>query len=369
MAQDVAAIERIEMEPLPVDPRDVEAEFTRIWRETAAGGFDASSIRLRVLNLVGIAAGADALDRFEEVMRSMPVRLPCRGILAQVDAEAERVTALLSAHCWRSAGGARHVCCEQVVLSGPPQDETALASGVLGLLVPELPVAVWLMGEADQVAYVTDEVLDAATRVVFDSDGMRDAARTLNRMLRARADHDLRLADLAWGRLVGWRDLVAQFFDAPDALDQLDTIRAVRIAGAPETRTGALLLAGWLMSSLDLTLADVAVAEGGGLRATLYGSTRAVTLSVEEAAGCGSEVCELSIEMGGAALRLSRQASGCVRIDEAWADGTSDRTVEGMSEDEPVVVARMLDDEGDEVYVEAARVALSLVSATAPETP
>ncbi|HEX7733345.1 MAG TPA: hypothetical protein VF458_00725, partial [Ktedonobacteraceae bacterium] len=88
-----------------------------------------------------------------------------------------------------------------------------------------------------------------------------------------------------WGRLTLWRQLVAQFFDGPEYLPFLDGIELVEIehavapqAGASQARgdktaprptaallledlgetapnpNAALLLAGWLKSSLDLTL-------------------------------------------------------------------------------------------------------------------
>jgi glucose-6-phosphate dehydrogenase assembly protein OpcA len=63
------------------------------------------------------------------------------------------------------------------------------------------------------------------------------------------------VSDLAWARLTPWRELIAQFFDAPAMLAHLDTIERVVIevetrTGEPVDRTQALLLVGWLGSRL-----------------------------------------------------------------------------------------------------------------------
>src|SRR6185295_6797924 len=99
MASDVTAatgIERVLEHPLAVEPRAIEDEFTRIWKETAGAGFDESSIRLRVLNFVGIGLNEDARERFDMVMEALPERHPCRGIMAMKSLAQSTVTASIS---------------------------------------------------------------------------------------------------------------------------------------------------------------------------------------------------------------------------------------------------------------------------------
>jgi glucose-6-phosphate dehydrogenase assembly protein OpcA len=361
MAPDVAAIERIDGQSVPVDPAQVEAEFARIWRETAAKGFDASSIRLRVLNLVGFGEIGDAVTRFEAAMQIMPVRHPCRGILAITDPEAVDLTAALSAHCWRSRGGGRYVCCEEVLLRAGPDDEARLASGVLGLLVAELPVVAWLMDAPDASSYLATEILEAADRVLFDSGRGADAGAGLAAMLRIADEHDLRVLDLAWGRLITWRELVAQFFDNPRGLEHVDSVRSLSVRWGASGRADALLLAGWLASRLGMAVADVAP-DGDSFSATLYDATRAVTLRVDRHQGCAAGVCAATMEMDGVSLELARAASGRVSVIERWREGPTERMVEVAPEDEPATVARMLDEGADDAYSEAARSALALLA-------
>lgn len=64
-----------------------------------------------------------------------------------------------------------------------------------------------------------------------------------------------RISDLSWSRLTPWRELVAQFFDAPAQVAQLAEISSVTVsyealAGAADNGRQALLLVGWLAARL-----------------------------------------------------------------------------------------------------------------------
>jgi glucose-6-phosphate dehydrogenase assembly protein OpcA len=68
------------------------------------------------------------------------------------------------------------------------------------------------------------------------------------------------ISDLSWGRLTPWRELTAQFFDAPALVSHLSEITRVTLdyearAGAAPDRSQALLLVGWLAARLGWRMA------------------------------------------------------------------------------------------------------------------
>ncbi|MEX2247365.1 MAG: glucose-6-phosphate dehydrogenase assembly protein OpcA [Dehalococcoidia bacterium] len=360
MASDVTAIERLEDRPIPVDPAAIEDEFTRIWRETA-GGYDESSVRLRVMNLVGVGAGEDALGRFESLMEVLPQRHPCRGILALVRPGLSRVSATISAHSWRSASGGRNVCSEEVLIFGPPADDAAMPSLVLALLVPELSVICWRLGPEGDSAGVLEGILDAADVLLFDSAQDGDTAAAFRWALRLGGDHGTEPRDLAWGRLTTWRELIAQSFDDDDGPNRLREIASIEIeGGGGRPGSEALLLAGWIVSRLGLTPADV---ETGGrwLRATLYAQSRAVTLSVIVGEPNPPGLHSVRLRSGRSTLLVEHHAaSGHMHVREESPTGEM-RAVEQIADQEPPTIARMLDEGRDDVYLEALRDALALL--------
>lgn len=362
MAPDVATIEPVLDAPLSVEPSAIEAQFNRIWRETSSTGFDESSIRLRVVNFVAIAAGDGSAERFEQVMQLLPRRHPCRGILVTLDPARHGVEASIAANCWRAVSGTRHLCSEEVLLRGGAADEQALASSALALLVPELPVAVWAIGEVDLESRLAASLVESADRVFVDSAG-RDAAASMRALLHAHAEHDVRVSDLAWCRLGMWRGLVAQFFDGDDGQRRLQGLSAINITcGGASLSSEALLLAGWMMSVLDLGLADVSRSENG-LRATLYDGSRPVTISLTSGDNRGRALASILMTIPDATLLIELHPdSGHVHVREEWRSGPAHRVVAPDPIDDAALFAEALDDNsGPLLFIAAVRATLSLL--------
>jgi len=364
MAQDVTGIERVVETPIAVRPDAVEDEFNRIWTESAQAGMDESSVRLRVLNFVGIGMDETALERFEAVMEALPAHHPCRGIVAVMSPGAVGVEASITARCWVSGSGRRQLCAEEVVLRAAPGQERALASAVLPLLVPEVPVTGWVIGEPELESGLVSEIADAADRLFLDSARARDLAATLSAALKIRETHDVDVSDLAWCRVETWRTLIAQFFDREDALRELDRLQAIEIvSGGDRPAAEALLLAGWLVSRLGLLPADLSW-DGGRLAATLYDASRGVRLDLRCERAASPAVREVRISTQGAAFLVQAHAeSGHLHVREQWPGSESRRTLERPADDDASVFAEVIDGGDDPaIFVDAVKSALALLS-------
>ncbi len=370
MASDVTPIERLAEHAVSIDPSEIEAEFTRIWQETAAGGADESSIRLRVLNFVGIGIGKEAEVQFEAVMGALPERHPCRGILAVSSLSEDTVEASIAAHCWRGAGGGRHVCSEEVLLRAGPGQEHALASAVHGLLVPEVMVAAWLIGPPLLETSLALELLESADRVFLDSAEASEPADAFTAAARARQQFDAVVSDLAWCRLATWRALIAQLFDKDEAVRELSRLKSIEIGSAGGAGSAdALLLAGWLVSRLDLSVADIS-GRFGALEATLYDGIHAVRLWIAPDEGASRGVRDVRIRTAGAMFHVElHEDSGHIHVREEWPENPVRRAVAWSEESDATLIADALDSEDDpSVYADASTAALSLLTAR-PESP
>jgi glucose-6-phosphate dehydrogenase assembly protein OpcA len=371
MAPDVGSVERLEDHAVSIDPSEIEAEFTRIWQETAAAGTDESSIRLRVLNFVGIGIGADAEARFEAVMAALPERNPCRGILAVTSLKDDTVAASIAAHCWRTASGGRQFCCEEVILRAGPGHEHALASAVLGLLVPEVMVVAWLIGPPYLEAPLPAEIMEAADRVVVDSAAGTGPASGLSAVLRAARDGQVAVSDLAWCRLAAWRTLIAQLFDGEDALGELARLQSIEISAAGGGASAdALLLAGWLVSRLDLSVADIS-GRFGALEATLYDGVNAVRLWIAPDESLVSGLRDVRIRTAGASFQVElHRDSGHMHVREEWPETPTRRAVACQDVSDAALIAETLDGDDDPaVFFDAVSAALALLEADVTGTP
>ncbi|HEY7802278.1 MAG TPA: glucose-6-phosphate dehydrogenase assembly protein OpcA [Dehalococcoidia bacterium] len=363
MASDVASIERLDDRAMAVDPARIEEEFSKIWSETA-GGSEASSIRLRVLNFVAFAHDAGDIERFDRVMRLLPQRHPCRAMLALATPEQRTLEAAISARCWRTASGGRHVCAEEVRLTGGAAQQQELASAVLGLLVPELPVVIWLMDSPELGGRMSRQLMETADRMIFDTAGEPESGHIFDHVLQAGRQYEVELSDIAWGRVATWRALIAQFFDG-EGLKQLSQIQSIEIeSGGSSLSTEALLLAGWLVSRLGLSLADLD-SSPERIEATLYERSRGVTLTVSRStAPDAGPVRQVSIRTSDATLTVElHPESAHMHVREQWAEAPARRTVSSLPADDASVIALTLDDYADPaIYAEALGSALALLA-------
>jgi glucose-6-phosphate dehydrogenase assembly protein OpcA len=346
------------MRPIGVDPAAIEDEFTRIWQSS----YDESIVRLRVLNLVAVGRGDADAERYESVMQIVPREHPCRGILALTSGDDAAVEATISAHCVRD-GDSMEICSEEVVLTGGRAQQRELASAVLALLVPEIPVTAWLVGQGDVSSYLVQEVLEEADALFADTGADGNPSAALRTLLAAEDEHGLRAYDLAWGRTETWRELIAQFFDGSDRLEQLAAIRSIEIRGYQGWGSAEpMLVAGWLVSRLGYSLADL---DGNDemLRATLYDGSRGVTLSI----GAGwvpDAMANVRITTKDAVFEVqAHELSNHLHVVERWGSADeSRRTVGQPSLDDGSLLLLGLDDNPDpRVYAEAAAAALALL--------
>lgn len=362
MAPDVSDLEHVIKEPIRLSPGSIEPEFERIWRDAANAGLGESSIRLRVLNFVAIATNDDARRRYDDVMERLPQSHPCRAVLARTQPGDADVTSEISARCWLTGGRERHVCSEEVVLEAGEQRVRALTSAVLALIVPALPVALWLIEAGDVGHPLLREIASAADQVFVDSAGAADLSVAFGQICDAEQNQEFEVRDLAWERLIHLRSLIAQFFDGRDRLAELMRLRSINIvSGGAQPSSESLLLAGWLVSRLDLALADLDV-DRTCVEATLYQGTRGVQLRLDARPDTTRAVEEVRLETQHATFVIQQPDEGRhLLVCEEWEDGAStERAVEPGAVDDASLIAAALDRAGEsDVFlesVEAARI-------------
>lgn len=365
MASDVGppSLERLVEHFVPVAASSIEASLDEIWRDASSGALDTSSLRLRVSNIVCWGHETEVGSRFEDLMEALAIRHPCRGILALLRDEPIALRSAISAHCWRTAAGGRHICSEEILVEAGAGFQREISSTLLALLVAELPVHLWLIGEPDPVRRVPGEVLEAADRLYLDSSAGVEPGRALATLLSLASVGELRVFDLAWQRTAIWRDLAAQLFDGPSAA-LLENLTSIEIEGGGEARTSAsLLLAGWLVAQLNLTPASTAhdvAADRGTIEATYYDGTRAVGLRIAPSQG-GAEIGSLMLRSADVTLRVWLDGLDHLYVESDWAESPVQRTVAYTGASEPEVLLAALEEQEDaDLFVSALRAAVDL---------
>lgn len=246
-------------ENAPVGVPSIEQELSKLWVEAAgtAGTTQGAVIRACALNLLVFASDQVDATHASQLVSEITSEHPSRALILNVKAEGTSgIEAQVLAHCNLIGGGAREICCEEILLEAVGDAAGGLPDAALQQISPELPVFLWWTGDPPFESDSFRKLVRASDRLVIDSSCFSNPEEELGREYELLKDPDLKaaLGDLNWTRLTPWRELVAQFFDRPSSRSYLDQINKIEITfetGTPENGLQGLLLAGWLASRLD----------------------------------------------------------------------------------------------------------------------
>ncbi len=232
---------------MPVEIGQIDRELKKLWD---AG--DGVMTRASLMNLAVYSEAPGSLGKNTALIAQITQNHACRAIViaAYPSAPENRVEAWISAHCHISRAGRKQVCSEQLSFSLRGKQCGLLPNIVFAQLDSDLPLYLWWQEEFR--APLDPQLWAWVDRVIYDSQTWRDFDEQMQLVETAQQEARQRivLCDLNWVRLVHFRVALAQFFDHPATHHHLAEIKALEIEHAPEFRSTALLLVGWLAAQL-----------------------------------------------------------------------------------------------------------------------
>lgn len=259
----------------------LERELARVRRERAAHAREnvATVARAAVVNIVVVARREVHALRAARTIATLAMRHPSRAIVVLGNIH-EKGPAEIALHAQLPSvigEGAEPersglVYNERILVRARGPVEDRIASIVVPLLVPDLPLFLWWTETPALGSAHFNELVSLASRLVVDSADFARPERTVAELTNACVtERRCALTDLNWTRLTPWRELLTQFFDVPAWRALLDDIDGVRISFAVDADgreiqpSQALLLVGWLASRLGWHASDhIAPSEAGG---------------------------------------------------------------------------------------------------------
>jgi glucose-6-phosphate dehydrogenase assembly protein OpcA len=217
------------------------------------GGIEGGTVRLSVLNIVAACVDTNSADLASQAVGRLGARHPARAIIIVADPDGEaQIEADLSLQC--SSVDSGQMCAEQVRLVVNGEAAYHLASVVTPLLVPDIPVYLWLIGAPPLEQAFGQDAVAVCERLIIDSGAYSDSAgtlRTLSGELGSIGDA-IALSDIAWERIRLWRLLIAQCFDGEQVRGFIRGIIRVDVeCSGDRVSAQAWLIAGWLASRLQ----------------------------------------------------------------------------------------------------------------------
>jgi glucose-6-phosphate dehydrogenase assembly protein OpcA len=256
----------------------LERELARVRRGRAAHQREqvATVNRAAVVNIVVVATREVHALRAAKTISQLAMRHPSRAIVVLGDRRADAgAPPSLALHAQLpSVDRFAQIHYEQVLVRTHGDVRDRLASVVVPLLVPDLPVFVWWTGTPPIGERHFEDLVGLADRLLVDSADFARPEMTLPELARicVLGPKHCALTDLNWARLTAWRELLTQFFDVPAWRALLPAIDGVRVSFAVDADgreihpSQALLFIGWLAARLGwLPEERLAPSEAGGL--------------------------------------------------------------------------------------------------------
>ena len=232
---------------LPVAVGQINRELKKLWE---AG--DKVMTRASLINLAVYSEAPHSLGDNTAIIAKLTEDHACRALVIAADPQAEQsgVQAWIGAHCHVSRAGSKQICSEQLSFSLQGEQCGLLPNIVFAQLDSDLPLYLWWQGEFHPP--IDPQLWAWVDRVIYDSQGWNNFRSQMRLVESAQeeARHRIVLCDLNWERLFHLRLALAQFFDHPATHHHLAEIKALEIEHAPEYRSTALLLVGWLAGQL-----------------------------------------------------------------------------------------------------------------------
>jgi glucose-6-phosphate dehydrogenase assembly protein OpcA len=232
-----------------VDVASIEKQLADLWRAEKQDGEKAVT-KAALWNVVAHTWSAEQHTHATEILARASASVPQRTIVVQADPDgAASIASWISANCHLISGG-RQVCSEEVSIIASGDHVDHVPPLVSALLLPDMPVAVWWIGDLprDTHAYA-ETLLEPADRLIYDSSQFEGQA-DVELVWRIAETTTTAPADLNWARIEEWRSATASLFDPLPMRQRLESIRNVRVYSGGGDSFGAtseaLLYVAWL---------------------------------------------------------------------------------------------------------------------------
>jgi glucose-6-phosphate dehydrogenase assembly protein OpcA len=237
---------------LPVNYAEIERALSELWRSASE---DENAItRAALWNVVAHTDSAANHALASETLGRVSAAVPQRTIVIRAEPQsAPEMSSWISANC-HLIGDGKQVCSEEIAVVAGGDRVHRIAPLVSALLIPDMPVAIWWLGDLpNEDADYVQALFDPADRLIVDSADF-DRVEDLDLLTKIGESTSTAPSDLNWVRLEEWRMATASLFDPQEMRSELAEVRRIKLtvaAGEPDFfghRIEALLYLAWFSS-------------------------------------------------------------------------------------------------------------------------
>jgi glucose-6-phosphate dehydrogenase assembly protein OpcA len=260
-----------------VNPEKVLKDLRDLWQQLAREQ-KSGVLRACAMTLMVIAEDDRDAGQVRQTLRVLMRDHPSRAIVLKATEGAD-LSAHVFAECWMPFGSHQQIGSEGIEMTADAANLDEVAHLLLPLIVPDLPVVLWCRGSRFFSTRYFDPLFPLVHKIVVDSQTAINpkGAIAVLRELRSRGE---RVADLAWTRLTGWRQALANVFD-----DAPLEIADARLSYAGAWSTQILYFTRWMEHCIPGVRVETEAVAGDvpGIRTiALSGKSGNVTLTLAD---------------------------------------------------------------------------------------
>jgi glucose-6-phosphate dehydrogenase assembly protein OpcA len=208
-----------------VPPHQIESELLRIWdsldktHKTRAGLF----------NLIVFNQLSSRTDYIRKIVQKIIDTFPCRVLFVSHDPDPSK-NYLKTAVSVIASEGKNATVCDDIDIGVAGSDWERVPYVILPHILPDLPVYLLWAEDPSKPHPLFQPLATLATRIIFDSESADSLFGFSQTLLALKEKKGWDIADLNWGRLEGWRDLLTSTFDSRQRIEDLRDIKELTIA-------------------------------------------------------------------------------------------------------------------------------------------
>jgi glucose-6-phosphate dehydrogenase assembly protein OpcA len=254
-----------------MEPEKILKDLRNLWSELGRNA-EVSGGVLRACGMTLVVAAESEAD-CQELRHTLGVLMhdhPARAIVLRLN-EKPGLDANVFSQCWMPFGKHQQICAEGIEITAGRTELSQVAQLLLPLIVSDLPAVLWCRGTRVFTENAFTPLLPLVQKIIVDSAPAPDARAAIAAIRELRQQGRL-VADLAWTKLTGLRELIASLFDEATAAG----IRSVQIFyGGDAPTASSIYFARWM----ECALPDATVELKQGAAGTR--SLRSIVLSGE----------------------------------------------------------------------------------------
>jgi glucose-6-phosphate dehydrogenase assembly protein OpcA len=232
--------------PAVLEPEKILKDLRNLWNELGRSN-EVSGGVLRACGMTLVVAAESEAD-CQELRHTLGVLMhnhPARAIVLRLS-DQPGLDASVFSQCWMPFGKHQQICAEGIEITAGLSELSHVAQLLLPLIVSDLPAVLWCRGTRVFSEDAFRPLVPLVQKIIVDSALAPDPPAAIARVRDLRNRGRL-VADLAWTKLTGLRELMASLFDEGTAAG----IKSVRILyGGDQPTPSSIYFSKWMERAL-----------------------------------------------------------------------------------------------------------------------